>query len=77
MSTATCAKRPDDPVTGCGYLLQPNISAQVKGVFLFSFPNKRVLIIQGGFFNWPPPPHARLNRAPVHGLAVHEEGGAS
>ena len=33
--------------------------------------------IQGGFFNWPPPPHARLNRAPVHGLAVHEEGGAS
>ena len=32
--------------------------------------------LQGGFFNWPPPPHARLNRAP-HGLAVHEEGGAS
>ena len=28
--------------------------------------------VQGGFFNWPPPPHA-----PVHGLAVHEEEGAS
>ena len=34
-------------------------------------------LIQGGFFNWPPPPHARLNRALVHGLAVHEEEGAS
>ena len=33
--------------------------------------------IQGGFFNWPPPPHARLNRALVHGLAVHEEVEAS
>ena len=33
--------------------------------------------LQGGFFNWPPPPHARLNRALVHGLAVHEEVGAS
>ena len=26
------------------------------------------MYIQGGFFNWPPPPHARLNRALVHGL---------
>ena len=35
------------------------------------------LQLQGGFFNWPPPPRARLNRALVHSLAVHEEEGAS
>ena len=40
------------------------------------FPQS-IIIIQGGFFNWPPPPHAWLNRALVHGLAVHEEVGAS
>ena len=51
-----------------------NFSGQVPTESLRTQDSENV---QGGFFNWPAPPHARLNRALVQGLAVHEEEGAS
>ena len=46
-----------------------------KALLLFSRPMIDKDTYRVFFLNWLPPPHASLNGALVHGLAMHEEEG--